>query len=43
MKYPFAPLAALMGLTEHAAGVALGVEGRTQQEYRSRGHVREGR
>jgi hypothetical protein len=37
MKYPFAPLAALMGLTEHAAGVALGISGRTEQEYRRDG------
>lgn len=36
-RYPFAPLAAAMGLTEHAAAVALGLSGSTQQDYRRRG------
>jgi hypothetical protein len=36
-RYPFADLARTMGLSEHQAGVALGLSGSTQQEYRQRG------
>lgn len=34
LLYPFAPLAEAMGLGPNAAGVALGLAGRTQQQYR---------
>lgn len=36
-RYPFAPLAEMMGMTEHAAAVTLGLSGSTEQEYRRDG------
>lgn len=36
-KYPFAPLAALMGMSESQACRMLGISGKTQQEYRRDG------
>lgn len=36
-RYPWAPLAAAMGLSEASAARALGVTGSTEQEYRRRG------
>jgi hypothetical protein len=35
--YPFAPLAALMGLSEHQAAMRLGISGSTEQRYRREG------
>lgn len=36
-RYDLAPLAALMGMSEHAACVQLGLSGSTQQDYRAHG------
>lgn len=36
-RYPFAPLAALMGCTEASAARRLNISGRTEQEYRREG------
>lgn len=36
-RFPFADLARAMGVTEHAACVALSVSGSTEQDYRRRG------
>lgn len=36
-RYPYAPLAAAMGLSEHQAAIKLGLSGSTEQTYRQRG------
>ena len=36
-RYPFAPLAEAMGLSQHQAAIALGLSGSTQKDYRERG------
>lgn len=40
-RYPWAPLAAAMGLSEHQAAARLGVSGTTQQTYRRIGVLEE--
>lgn len=39
--YEVAPLAARMGMTEHAACITLGISGSTEQQYRGAGMSRE--
>ena len=36
-RYPFAPLARLMGMSEHEAATDLGLKGSTYQDYKRRG------